>query len=377
MACDGTLWWILELLRLQFPPAQPYFKEETVMHFSKQTLFAWTKLLACAACLICGVTATSSADELANVQKLYAAAQKEGVVSIWATNAEDLQWIPDAFRKTFPGIKVTIFTDLNVSSRVIAEARTGRNDADVIWNSEALVQPLIERDLLLPIEWATLGINANNVGANGLMAITNSLAYAVAYRKDRIAPADVPKTWNDLLSTKYRGKMAASPVLFARLCAALGAFEDAPRMIKYAQQFHDESQTLWTNDLLEQVITNGERPYVVATANYLADRWKMRGMPVEVVLPEPVFITQFGAVVLRKAPHPNAAKLLATWLGSKEGRAERERALLAVDLRPSSDHPTAKALRSSGKRLYVDTKDAMDRRNKLIPEMDRIISGLK
>lgn len=310
-------------------------------------------------------------------EALHVAAQKEALVNIWATNAEDLNWIPAAFAKTYPGIKVDVYTDLNVASRVISEARGGLNNVDVVWNSEGLIRPLVDRGLLVGDGWQELGVGEADMAADGHMAVTSSVAYAIAYRTDRVAAADVPTKWAQLTEARYRGKMAASPILFARLCAGLGAFEGSEPWLAFARKIHDESQTLWSNDLLEQAIVSGERPYVVATANYLADRWKARGLPVEVVLPEPVFIAHFGSVVMKSAPHPNAARLLAVWLAGPEGKAAREQALFAVDLRPSSDHPKAKELRATGKTLYLDTKDTIDARNKLIPEMDRVFSGLK
>jgi iron(III) transport system substrate-binding protein len=310
-------------------------------------------------------------------QTLHGAAQREAVVNIWATNAEDLNWIPAAFAKSYPGIKVEIYTDLNVASRVISEERAGVHNVDVVWNSEGLIRPLVDRDLIVNDEWPTLGVRAEDIVADGRMVVTSSVAYAIAYRTDLVASSDVPKTWSELTDDKYRGKLAASPILFARLCAGLGAFEMPDTWLAYARRIHGQSNTLWTNDLLEQTIVSGERPYVVATANYLAERWKARGLPVEVVLPDPVFIAHFGAVVMKAAPHPKAARLLAVWLAGPDGRAAREEALLAVDLRPSSEHPKAKELRSAGKRLYLDSKSTIVARNELIPEMDRIFSGLK
>lgn len=307
----------------------------------------------------------------------YQAAKREGVVTILGTNAEDLTWISAAFNAVYPGIKVEVTTDLNVASKVILEDRGGRHETDVVWNSEALVAPLIERNLLVGNEWESLGVRREDVGARGHMAITSSMAYAVAYRTNAVTPVEGPRHWKDLLDGRFRGKTAASPLLFARLCAALGAFEKPDEWTKFAEEFHRTTGTLWTNDLLEAQITSGERSYIAGLPSYLAEKWKARGVPIEIVIPEPVFITQFGSVVLREAPHPNAARLLAAWLSSPAGRSARERALFAVDLRPSSSHPQAKKLRDSGKKLYVDNEAAMERRNKLIPEMDRIISGLK
>lgn len=323
-----------------------------------------------------GGTVRSAEADAGPLAELYRNARKEGVVSLWSHNAEELQWIPAAFQKSYPGIKVEIVTDLNAVARVVTEARAGRHAADVVWNSEALVRPLIDRNLLLSEDWGRYAVRKADVGAGGHMLITNSVVFAVAYRTDRIAAADVPKKWSELLDPKYRGKMAAGPILFARLSAALGAFEGAKPLLEYARRFRSDSGTLWTNDLLEQTISSGERPYVVAITNYLAEGWKARGMPVEVVMPEPIYVTQFGSVVLRRAPHPHAAKLLAVWMAGEQGRSARESALLAVDLRPSSQHPKAVQLRTSGKQIYVDSLEAMDARNRLIPEMDRIMAGL-
>lgn len=311
-----------------------------------------------------------------DIASLYESAKREGVVNILATNAEDINWIPTAFAETYPGVKVGIYTDLNVVARAITEARAGVRNVDLLWNSEGLIGPLIERNLLTREDWPKVGVRPEDVGADGHMAITSSVAYAIAYRSDRVSEGDVPQSWNELTHMKYRGKMAASPILFARLSAGLGAFETKEKWVTYARKIHADSSVLWSNDLLEQVIVSGERPYVVATADYLAERWKARGLPVEVVLPEPVFITNFGSVVMKAAPHPNAARLLAAWMASQEGRLAREKALLAVDLRPSSAHQKARQLRESGKTLYLDNKEAAERRNALIPEMDRIFSGL-
>ncbi len=104
-------------------------------------------------------------DGKAALKRAYDAAKKEGAVSIWALNATDLDWIPKAFNKTYPGVKIEIYTDLNVSARVITEAAAGRNDVDVVWLSEALVQPMIDRKLLISNEWKQFGVRNEDVGA--------------------------------------------------------------------------------------------------------------------------------------------------------------------------------------------------------------------
>ena len=40
------------------------------------------------------------------VKELYEAAKKEGQVIIWGTQRREVEWIPAAFGKVFPGIDV-------------------------------------------------------------------------------------------------------------------------------------------------------------------------------------------------------------------------------------------------------------------------------
>src|SRR5712691_4573670 len=61
------------------------------------------------------------------VQELYAAAKKEGQVIVWGTQRREVDWIPAAFGKVFPGIDVQFLGDNDIAVKAIAEARGGRH----------------------------------------------------------------------------------------------------------------------------------------------------------------------------------------------------------------------------------------------------------
>jgi iron(III) transport system substrate-binding protein len=332
--------------------------------------FGFAALLA-----VCCSTAIG-ADSRAGSDALSAAASKEGLVTILGTNADDLNWIPRYFNKEYPGITVRIVTDLNVSARLITEDRAGRHDADVVWTSEALLAPLLERGLMRKLDAGTLKLTELDIGAQGHMAFTSSVTFVVAYNRNLVRPADVPQRWQDLLQPSFRGRMTSSPFLLARLCAALGVYQGEEPLTTFAQKLRSDSAVLWTNDLTEQVLASGERPFAAATAMHFVDRWIANGRPFAYTIPEPVFVTQFGSAVLKQAPHPNAAMLLTAWLSSPQGKQAREEAIYAIDLGPSSRHKKAVELRQSGKKIYYDSDEAREKRNALIPKMDRILSGL-
>lgn len=306
--------------------------------------------------------------------KLYEGARQEGVVDILAANPADIEWISESFGKEYPGVAVRLHVDANAINKVEADLSEGKVTADVVWSSEALVRPLIDAGALVFPEWSRFGLGDGVAAARGAMAVTNSSAYAIAYRSDMVDPSDVPRRWEELTDPKYRGKMVASRQLFVYLMAGLGAIEGEQRWANFAKEFAGMSETLWTARQHRDILASGRKAYVVGTAYYLPDQWKMAGAPIDFVLPEPILVTQFGSVILRNAPHPNAARLLAVWLAGAEGRAARERATLAVDLRATSDHPLAKQIRSRGAQVYDDTEAYMDARGRLASRMALILS---
>lgn len=305
---------------------------------------------------------------------LYSAAQAEGVVNIWGANIDDLSWIPGAFSKEFPGVRVNVRSDFDIANRVKPMLENGNESVDIVWSSESLVQSLIDEHLLIGgDEWLRIGVRTEDIGADGHMAYTNSTAFAIAYRSDVVAKEDVPFLWDQLTEERYRGKLSASPVLMGHLCATLGYFEGELKWLEFAKKIGEESETHWTVNL-EQSLLSGRSQYAVAISSHMAYSWQARGLPITVVLPEPVFVSQFGSVVPRNAPHPNAARLLASWLASPQGKAAREQALHAVDLRPSSTHPKAVELRQSRKRIYDDSQAAVTARAALLPKVQTVLS---
>jgi ABC-type Fe3+ transport system substrate-binding protein len=344
-----------------------------IMKLSIHRLQAFLSIVVC---VLFSVQPSISAESEA-VRRLEASAAREGVVTIYGPNADDMGWIPAAFSKVYPRLKVRLFTDLNVVSRLVAENRAGRHEADVVWNSEALLVPLMERDMIVRVDWKSLGVRPEGIGSDSIMAYTNSVTFAVAYDKASAVTVGIPQKWNDLTMKSYRGKMVASPFLMARLCAALAVYEGEKSWTEFAREMRSGASVLWTNDLIEQILTNRERPYAVGVPLHAARSWVANDSRLAYTIPEPVFITQFGSVVLKDAPHPSAARLLASWLASPAGMRAREEAEYTADLRAQSVHPIAIALRDSGKRIHVDSLSAREKRNSLIPTMDRILAGLE
>ena len=115
------------------------------------------------------------------VKELYDAAKKEGQVVVWGTQRREVEWIPAAFGKVFPGIDVQFLGDNDIAVKAIAEARAGRHQVDVYQNSLTGTLPVVQRDLLTVVDWSPFGIDKRNIAFDGKMAFTSNIVYTIAY----------------------------------------------------------------------------------------------------------------------------------------------------------------------------------------------------
>src|SRR5215471_13791995 len=121
---------------------------------------------ALATMLVPGALCAQSLDH-GRVDKLYTAAKQEGRVIIWGTQRREVEWIPAAFAKTFPGIEVQFLGDNDIAVKAIAEARAGRHQVDVYQNSLTGTLPVAQRDLLDAVDWSPFGFDQRNLTFGG------------------------------------------------------------------------------------------------------------------------------------------------------------------------------------------------------------------
>jgi iron(III) transport system substrate-binding protein len=297
-------------------------------------------------------------------QELYAAAKKDGQVIVWGTQRREVEWIPAAFGKHFPGIDVQFLGDNDIAVKAIAEARAGRHQLDVYQSSLTGTLPVVQRDLLAPVDWSLFGFDKRNLAFDGKMAYTSNIVYTVAYNNKLAKESDAPKQWQDILDERYKGKGASSTFLLPRLIGGLGLAWGGDKALQFARDIVAKMNLLLTRAPRESLLQSGERVYAFG-----------EGLPVSQVVPQPVVVGQFGVTVMKNAPHPNAALLLAGFLASPEGKAARLAATSQADYGPTSDNPLAKELHSGKLQVVWDTPDNMAAREALFGRAAAILTG--
>jgi len=324
--------------------------------------------------LLIGWADAQSFDD-AKVKELYAAAKQEGQVIIWGTQRREVEWIPGAVTKVFPGIDVQFLGDNDIAVKAIAEARAGRHQVDVYQNSLTGTLPVVQRDLLTPVDWSAFQIDPRNVAFDGRMAYTSNIVYTVAYNNKLVNAADAPGNWIDILDERYRGNGTSSTFLLPRLIGGLGLVWGEDKALQFARDIVAKMNLLLTRAPRESLLQSGERLYAFGEVDSLIRAVAAEGLPVSQVVPEPVVVGQFGVTVMKNAPHPNAARLLAGFLASTEGKAARLKATSQADYGPTSENELAKKLHAGKLQVAWDRPDNMAQREALFGRAAAILTG--
>jgi iron(III) transport system substrate-binding protein len=311
------------------------------------------------------------------VKALYEKARAEKKVIIWGPQQRVVDWIPEAFGRTFPGIEVQWLGDNNIATKAIAEARAGRHEIDVFQSSLGGVLPLNQRELFAKVDWSIFGTKGDGVAYDGKAGYTHNSVYAVVYNSQKVKPSDLPRQWTDLLEERYKGKMVGSGFLLPRLVGFLGLAWGEPKALQFARDLSSKTDMLVTRAPREPFLQSGERLYAVGDFDSSSLYWTQQGLPVNYVIPQPGAAVQFVAAVMAKAPNPNAARLLAGWMTTPEGKLAREKMRFETDYRPGSPSPNATKLHASKASIIFEGEGNMVEREQIYKKADPIFSGQK
>ena len=146
------------------------------------------------------------------------------------------------------------------------------------------------------------------------------------YNKNMIKPEDTPKSYDDIVSPKWKGKIAmGNPTLhdttidwLSSLHLVFGSTQKANDWIKRLAAL--EPLLLDSMVPVGERVASGEMPLGVAYVKYV-HLWSRKGAPVDYVKGLPAYLGDGNYIGLpARAPHPNAAKLFIDFALSDEGQ---------------------------------------------------------
>ena len=268
-------------------------------------------------------------------ERLVAGARKEGLVTLYSSiTVDDMKVLTEAFARRY-GVKLQVWraSSEDILQRAVAEARAGRYEVDAIETSAAEMESLHRERLLQEIKSPHIAdLIAAAVQPHREWIGDRLNIIAAGYNTDLIRREDLPKSYEDLLAPKWKGKLgieADDAVWFGTLMSAMGEakglalFRDLVRLNGLSVR---KGHTLLAN-----LVVSGEVPFTLTVYHYKAEQLKKSGAPIDWYVLPPGVARFLGTGVLRRAPHPHAAVLFMDFMLS-----EGQRVLLDHDFTPTN-----------------------------------------
>lgn len=239
---------------------------------------------------------------------------------------EVISELDNVLKQRFPSIQVRWYQSgsENVAARVNAELSAGRAQADLIMTSDPFwfVELKEAGHLLYYISPTTTNLDARYRDRDGFFLINRVPVGIIAYEKTQIAESDVPKTWDDLLSPKWRNKISMPSPLESGTALTFVSQLVRKKGWQYFENLKKNNLlSAGGNSAVMQRIETKETPLgIVLLENAL--QAKKRGAHIEIIYPtEGVIPVPSPIAILAKSPHPETAKQIYDFFSSDEAQS--------------------------------------------------------
>ncbi len=258
---------------------------------------------------------------------LISAARKEGKV-IWYTSLSlpSSTKFAQLFMDKYKGIEVEIHRtgSQRVLQRVMQEASAGIKNADIIHTSDAGHFELLKKKGLI-LKHAPKGVESFPAGfkdKDGYYYGLRATLSVIAYNPKIVSDKDAPRSWKDLLDSKWRGKMVTAHPSYSGIIAThVLALVNLYGWDYFQQLAKNKLHLVQSANDPAGVVASGERPVGANGAEYFYYKTLKQGNPIRIVYPkEGIPLVVSPVAVAKDAPHPNGAKLFMDFVFTREAQ---------------------------------------------------------
>ncbi|HSF56506.1 MAG TPA: extracellular solute-binding protein [Candidatus Binatia bacterium] len=251
------------------------------------------------------------------------AAKQEGKVIVYGAQVpQAMKPLHAAFEKKY-GITVEYWRgdSTKVSERALTEWRAGKPGFDVVEGNRGV--QLIMRDEGLFQKFippSSEKFPAQFREKDGMITPWRVLPISILYNTDMVKSGDLPKTFDDLLSAKWTGKITMPDptrhTTTAQFLWNLSKFK-GDKWLDFVRAFAKQKPLLVESlATVPNTIIKGEAPVGIAYIKYVKQyKGPFSYVDMDKYLTDPNYMS-LGA----KASHPNAAKLYLEYICSPEGQ---------------------------------------------------------
>ena len=258
-----------------------------------------------------------------------AGSDASGKVMLYSSMQEDqLVAIKEGFEKKYPGITMEYYFagTSKVVTKISTEAQAGHVDADVIWVGDAAdYVSFKENNILQPYTSPELdggAIDKAYVDPDGYYTAGRLVGVGIAYNNALVTPEEAPKTWSDLLDSKWKDQVVMSdPGTAGTTKYWMNAMMCSDKYgTDYMQKLHDngcllESGTTATHNQLAASAYKVGVCLDYVSANLIKD-----GSPITFLYPEETVSIASPIGLVKDCNNEENGKLLYDFILSKEGQ---------------------------------------------------------
>jgi iron(III) transport system substrate-binding protein len=281
-------------------------------------------------------------------------ARKERVLSFYGSapvrNSQD---VIRAFNKVYPFIEVR-YTRLGAPalvSRLSTEYQAGLHDADLISIRGTLFPELIEKKVVAKYTSPMAAVmRPDFVDKEGYISSLYSTGYAFIYNTRHVRAAEVPRSFEDLLHPRWKGRLVMDREEYDIYAGMIGVMGLAKANALMKRLVEEQRLTFKRgHTLISQLVAAGEHDVFVDGYVQNAVQLKAANAPVELSFTNPTIVKPPSALAIAsRAPHPYAAALMTDFYLSREAQE-----ILAQKLGYWTVHKDVRWLQESPHRLHI------------------------
>ena len=270
-------------------------------------------------------------------------ARKEGQLVFYTSlSLTDYPKIMPQFEKSYPFIKTNTYraTPSGVFTRVDTEARAGRNAVDVVGSAPVEMWQLKQRKHSAPYLSPELkALPSGSYDKDGYWLGFEVTPLVLAFNTKQVTPAEAPRSYQDLLSPKWKGKMSLGTeeyTWFNILLESIGNKKGLDYMQALAKQ--DLHMPGSSSVMRVQLLLAGESAMAIAARGRRVTEYKQQGAPIDFRILDPYAGEPNFVALIQRSPHPHAALLFIDWILSEEGQTRIADAAGRISIRKGIKH---------------------------------------
>ena len=253
---------------------------------------------------------------------LEAGARKEGTLLIYAVGTQ-IRPVMKAFKEKYPFIEYQLFRagSTKIARKVIEEYKAGFNKVDGFELNVAALTPIRDIGALTPY----YSPQAKNYPKEAMEAkkhwiIVRESYIGLGYNTKLVSEAEAPRTYKDLLSPKWKGRMAISGrgSSVANFVGAMILHEGEDFVRALGKQ--NIAVFKLSGRAMASLVVSGEVAISPMIYNSHMANSRRKGADVAWRALGPVYASITATAIAAKSNNPHSAMLLADFLLSKEGQ---------------------------------------------------------